>query len=752
MLMLMLFVALPVFGAAPQVTVTETAVSAKIDAGSTVAVACWLSTPDFASDVAESFTITDSDRDGVATHTFDASHPRGRCAAVDLASGEYGWGLLGYSPSLNNISPPLRDPNGRATQVALPEDAWLLLWVRPGVGAWHTPGGAIDRDGNRNGLYSFLSTDEMKPFTGSANRPAEVLPGDTLAAVPASFAGKLWINKFQAGGSFPNTAPGVFALNVRNRELESVEGEAAAIQIVRTRGSAGTVSVRLAPVGSPGVVHEPFEQRVTFLPGELIKAVALRSIDDDVWRGLASMTLELVEPSGATIEQDSWRTWRVLDDDPMPVIEIGALPEAIQERDAPWTLTVPVTISGKTALDAWLTYGTSAGETRIDFPAGGTTTGTITIPIAANTTPEPDGEITLNLRVENAFVAGGLQRKIRIIDDDVPHLLVSDTAAREHQRVTVTLTADGAASNARFRWSTADGTAVSGHDFVAASGTIAGGSGTIELDLVDDNVAERAEAFFIDLFDVSGLRAVRTRITVMIFDNDSTTQPVLAVENSTITEGASGTQAMGRIRVRISEPLPGPLTVFLRVTSTMSSSEYSATGDRITIPAGASTGELPVTIFGDDADEPDELLNVVLTSTQWGSIITEQGTLTVRDDDVGTAAYLSIHDTRVSEGAAARFRVELSAPQAHEVRVSWTTYSGTGRPDSDYVANTNTLAFAPGETTKWIEVATRADDASESVEAFRVGLYNESGATLGQKVGEALIFDDDTARRRGVRH
>ena len=74
----------------------------------------------------------------------------------------------------------------------------------------------------------------------------------------------------------------------------------------------------------------------------------------------------------------------------------------------------------------------------------------------------------------------------------------------------------------------------------------------------------------------------------------------------------------------------------------------------------------------------------------------------------GAAPSLSINDVTVTEGNAgtvsATFNVTLSAAATGTVTVSFATANGTATAGCDYVANSGTLTFNPGETVKTVTV------------------------------------------------
>jgi hypothetical protein len=111
------------------------------------------------------------------------------------------------------------------------------------------------------------------------------------------------------------------------------------------------------------------------------------------------------------------------------------------------------------------------------------------------------------------------------------------------------------------------------------------------------------------------------------------------------------------------------------------------------------------------------------------------------------APQLQIRDVMLTEGntgtAAAQFTVTLSAASAQPITVSYATADGTATAGSDYQAATGTLTFAPGQTSKTVNVLVNGDRLAEPNETFFVNLSAATNATIldGRAVG--TITDDE---------
>ena len=90
------------------------------------------------------------------------------------------------------------------------------------------------------------------------------------------------------------------------------------------------------------------------------------------------------------------------------------------------------------------------------------------------------------------------------------------------------------------------------------------------------------------------------------------------------------------------------------------------------------------------------------------------------------------------------FTVTLSKAATSPVTVNYATSNGTATAGQDYVANTGTITFAAGETSKTINVAINGDATVESDETFTVTLSNPSaGATIKIATATGTITNDD---------
>jgi hypothetical protein len=114
---------------------------------------------------------------------------------------------------------------------------------------------------------------------------------------------------------------------------------------------------------------------------------------------------------------------------------------------------------------------------------------------------------------------------------------------------------------------------------------------------------------------------------------------------------------------------------------------------------------------------------------------------------------LTIGDVRIEEGNAgtkvASFAVRLNPSSTSPVTVRVRTQDGSATAGTDYVAlPPTTLTFAPGETSKTVDVTVNGDTAVESDETFAVVLSNATAASISRASATGSIVNDDSPNPR----
>jgi hypothetical protein len=227
-------------------------------------------------------------------------------------------------------------------------------------------------------------------------------------------------------------------------------------------------------------------------------------------------------------------------------------------------------------------------------------------------------------------------------------------------------------------------------------------------------------------------------------------QPVIRVGGDVaVTEGNTGTRP-ATFTVTLSVAYPGTVMVNYATYDIGASagSDYQATSGTLTFAPGETSKTIAVLVNGDRLGEGDETFGIMLSSPTNGTIAADRyyGLCTIVDDE----PRISISDVTRYEGKKGQttlftFTVTLSAAYDQAVTMSFQTVNGTAKTsDNDYVAQTGTLTFAPGETTKTITIVVNGDSKKEANEYFYLDLFGNSDNSLFAKSrGIGTILNDD---------
>ena len=164
------------------------------------------------------------------------------------------------------------------------------------------------------------------------------------------------------------------------------------------------------------------------------------------------------------------------------------------------------------------------------------------------------------------------------------------------------------------------------------------------------------------------------------------------------------------------------------------------------IAAGQTTKTFTVAVIGDRSAEPTETFVVNLSAASNAVDRRQPGG---RHHPRQRAAHQ--HQRRDQEGGQERPNdpVHLHGHALGRLRSAGDdvvpTANGTATTsDSDYVAKTGTLTFAPGETTKTITIDVKGDSKKEANETFYLDLFgNSSNSLFTKKRGIGTILNDD---------
>ena len=340
----------------------------------------------------------------------------------------------------------------------------------------------------------------------------------------------------------------------------------------------------------------------------------------------------------------------------------------------------------------------------------------------------------------------------------MPLIQVSGASAVEGNTLSFTVTLSAPATGAesvsyRFLTGNGFGTANARTDFssgtFAATNTLTFAAGettkTITLQTFGNGVDEIDRSMTLELFDPANAELAgggpALRSTGVVLDDDgSGSNLALLVGSPIVYEGANGTR-MARFEVQLSEPFSGALALTYNTIdgSATAGQDYTATSGTLNFAAGQTTAFVDVPVLGDTTVENTETFFLKVTPpTAAPSVAASVGVATIINDDTVQAGVpaISVTSTPIAEGGSLAFVVTLSAPSNGTVTVDYRALSGPGygtisASDINFLlSQTQTLTFAPGQTTKTLTFSINSDNVDEIDESFTLELLNPVNSEL----------------------
>ncbi len=560
-------------------------------------------------------------------------------------------------------------------------------------------------------------------------------------AVPTLSIGDVTVTEGDAG-----TTAATFTVT-----LSAASGRPVTVDFASADGTAASPSDFAATSGT-----------LTFAEGQTSKTVTVLVNGDLLNEGTETFNVNISAPVNATIT-NGVGLGTILDNDPVPTIAISDV--SVAEGNAGtvnevFTVTLSAPSGRAVAVDFATSNGTAtapgdylAQTGTVSFLAGETSK-TITVVVNGDTVVEPTETFNVNLTAPvNATIADGLGVGT-ITNDDTPSLSINDVAVLEGNAGTAnavfTVTRSSAVGVSSASFTTSNGTATAGSDYVAQTGSVSFADGdlttTITVIVNGDTVVEPDETFNVTLSAPSNATITKS-VGVGTITNDDAVAPSLSISDVSVTEGNAGT--VNAVFTVTRTPGTGASSASFATSNGTATApgDYLAQTGTVSFLAGETSKTITVVVNGDTAVEPDETFNVTLSAPSNATLAKAIGVGTITNDDAAVVPSLSINDASVTEGNAGTVNAVFTitrTPGAGASSVSFATSNVTATSPGDYVAQTGTVSFAAGETSKTITVVVNGDTAVEPDETFNVNVATPVNATIARPIGVGTITNDDT--------
>ena len=378
-----------------------------------------------------------------------------------------------------------------------------------------------------------------------------------------------------------------------------------------------------------GIDYEAAGGTLTFQPGQTRLTVRVPVLGD-IWEELdKQFSLRLSNPTVVEIA-DAEADGAIVDDDALLAIgDVQILEGDGESVSAVFTVTLSKAASETVTVD-FATVETGWAAARDYQPVSGTLTflpgelqKSIAVPVIGNARHEADRTFLVNLTHPTIASIADNQAVGTILDDD-PEITIGDVSLVEGSDgtadavFTVTLSAPPT-KTINVDYATADGSALAGQDYQAASGRVtftAGGPAqqTITVHVLGNSQEEWDEAFVLDLSGLAGGVIVDGHADATIIDDDGL--PLVSIGDVSVVEGDDGTTE-AVLEVHLSYALGRDVVVQYATAdgTATAGSDYTAQSGLATIPAGETSVTVRIPVTGDANFELDESFTVNLISS-----------------------------------------------------------------------------------------------------------------------------------------
>jgi uncharacterized protein YcfL len=491
---------------------------------------------------------------------------------------------------------------------------------------------------------------------------------------------------------------------------------------------------------------------LTFAAGEMVKTVRVTLTNDTTAEPTENFTLYLSGASANATIAHNTATATIIDNDApsgTPVVTINDFVVDESGKEASFVVTLDRPSTGVVSMSyATQDGGALAGSDYVATSgslnfAPGETAKTVKVTLLNDTLPESSEAFNLVLSaltgattldpVGTAIIAENDASPVSTSNISVDDIVVGESQTYADFLVRLDQPNSGTIT---VHYQTYSGTANSG-DFVAQGGSLTFAAGemvkTVRVTLTNDTTAEPTENFTLYLSGASANATIaHNTATATIIDNDATSGTPVVRVGDTVVDESSG---LVQVALVLDRPSAGNVTVSYQVREVT-----AAPGSDFTVFPGQGVGFAPgetvkwvtVGIADDSTLEPTEALDVSITAATGATIGTTFGHVLISRNDEATVAMPVINLSNVltvEGGGYVDFVATLNAPTGNVVQVSYQTYTGTAA-SLDFDAQSGSLTFAPGETTRTIRLTIADDLAVEALENFTLQLQSPVNATL----------------------
>lgn len=559
----------------------------------------------------------------------------------------------------------------------------------------------------------------------------------------------------------------------------SETGGSLLVSVTRTGGSTGAASISYATANGTASASQDYTATsgtLSWANGDsATKTFSIPLLNDGLFEGNETFSISLSNPTGGiSLGAPASATVTLGSDDLQPTLSFTAA--ALQAQEAIGQAIVTVTRGGSTAGAVTVAYAAAPGTaTAADFtPTSGTlsfadgeTQKTFSVAITNDSLDELLESINLTLSNPTGGATLGTHGTalLQILDDDDPPP-GSNTqfefdsnlyATREDYGLrSIYIQRNGDISQAgSVQYTTRDGSANAGADYLAKSGAIdfAAGERTkrVDIRILQDTAVEPTEELTVELSSpVGGSLGTRAVTTVRIADDEVNSAGTIQFDRATYETQENWGYA--NIYVQRTSGSVGAVSATFTVSpgTAQPGTDYVPYTGTVNFVAGQTSATVRVYLVNDSQLESLENATMTLSNPTGGATLGTRATatLSIKDDEINAPGKLSFSyanfNTQENWGYV-RIYVDRIDGLIGNVSVNYTVSGGTAVAGTHYQPVSGTLTFAHGEMRKHFDIPLINNKTAGGTKTLGLQL---SGPTGGAQLGSiatalATILDDE---------
>jgi hypothetical protein len=440
-------------------------------------------------------------------------------------------------------------------------------------------------------------------------------------------------------------------LSIANTTV-SESGSVATFTVTKTGTSVLTNSVNYTTANGTaesGSDYTATAGTLSFGPSETTKTFTVPILNNNTLEANETFTATLSSPTNGAALGTSVGTATITNDD---VVSFSVADVSIDESLSTAGALLLVRMTGTSSLEHSVTYATSNGTAvagsdytaesgTLTFPVLGPPTRGVLVAITNDTTFEISETFALTLSSPtNGATLGTGSANVTILDNDsAPVFSIANVSVNEASGTASVIVSRAGASEATqtVNVATANGSAVAGSDYVAATTTLSFGAGqttaTFAVTLIDDAVYERGEDFYASLSSPTGGALIAPGGDVALVNiEDSDSPPSFAVSDVSLNE--NGVWAVVTVSKLGATAFTHAVTIATSDGTAIAPADYQASGTTWSFGPGETTKAMSVRVYNDNLHESNETFTATLTApTDSATLSDPTATVTIVDED-----------------------------------------------------------------------------------------------------------------------